>query len=97
MLPEAGPTHHFGNRFSATVTQKSFKTIGKTNTFEDSRYPANPRGCRAGISHIYLGKYMGNYFGNYLGKSEVLPDGIQDRIRKFPSPRMPLGFLDSSL
>ena len=41
MLPEGGPAQHFGGRFSETVTQKSFKTIGKTNTFEESRYPAN--------------------------------------------------------
>ena len=42
MLPEGGPAPHFGTRFSEMVTQKGFKIMGKTNTFADSRYPANP-------------------------------------------------------
>ena len=29
MLPEGGPAHHFGGRFSGTVTQKSFKPLEK--------------------------------------------------------------------
>ena len=46
MLPEGGPAHQFGCRLSGVVTQKRFKLIGKTNTFEDFRYPANPCGYR---------------------------------------------------
>ena len=42
MLPEGGPAHHFGGRFSVRVTQKLFKIIGKTNAFEEFRYAANP-------------------------------------------------------
>ena len=41
MLHEGGPAHHFGGRLSGVATQKRFKIIGKTNTFEESRYPAN--------------------------------------------------------
>ena len=46
MLPERRPVPHFGDRFSVIIIQKRFKIIGKTNTFEDFRYPANPCGCR---------------------------------------------------
>ena len=42
MLPEGGPAHQFGCRLSGVVTQKRFKIIGKTNTFEEFRYAANP-------------------------------------------------------
>ena len=45
-MPGGRPAPLSGDRFSVIIIQKRFKFIGKTNTFEEIRYPANPFGCR---------------------------------------------------
>ena len=86
MLPEGGPAHHFGGRFSGTVTQKSFKIIGKTNIFEDFRYPANPRGCRVAAPCL-SGAPATHWRGSTLDKVSQNPFKINGKTNTFDDPR----------
>ena len=86
MLPEGGPAHHFGGRFSVIATQKSFNIIGKQillniSATQQIRVGAgSPLRCLSGAPATH-------WRGSTLDKVSQNPFKIIGKTNTFDDPR----------
>ena len=86
MLPEGGPAHHFGGRFSGEVTQKCFKIIGKQTLLKNSATQqirvgaGSPLRCLSGAPATHCR-------GTTLDKVSQNPFKIIGKTNTFDDPR----------